>query len=128
MGDPSRMSPSPSADWGDGEIEPEPEQPERTELHDDTAIVETEAEHYIYAPPVDINGHEAGSGVVCAGRRVLEPYLERPDIGTFAIYVANLGGRRKKERTNDHITADVVVRNPAQVIVAQEVGQSSSTR
>ena len=55
------------------------------------------------------------------GRRVQNPYKDREDIGSYGIYVGNWSGRRKKQVVNDHIAADLVARNPAQILLAQEV-------
>ena len=50
-----------------------------------------------------------------------EPYKERQDVGSWGVYVANWGGRRKEQALNNHIASDLVARSPAQIVLAQEV-------
>ena len=84
---------------------------------------ETNEVHIITEPPISIHGSGAGSsGVFSGGREVLMPYLARDDVGSFGIYVGNWSGRRKKQVVNDHIAADLIARNAAQIMIAQEVG------
>ena len=63
----------------------------------------------------------ATRAVYTGGRLVLMPYLEREDVGTYGIYVGNWSGRRKLQIVNDHLGADLIARNAAQVLIAQEV-------
>ena len=84
--------------------------------------LETQEIHIITEPPIPIHGRGAGSsGVFSGGREVVMPYLARDDVGSFGIYVGNWSGRRRKQVVNDHIAADVIARNAAQIMLAQEV-------
>ena len=69
------------------------------------------------------SGGEASTStaVYSHGRVVHNPYSHRDDVGAYGIYVGNWSGRRKLQVVNNHIAADLVARNPAQVILAQEV-------
>jgi hypothetical protein len=58
------------------------------------------------------------------GRIVKQPYRRRPDIGSFGLYAGNWGGRSRMDLVNTHLYHDLVLRNPAQVLVAQEVDEA----
>ena len=95
---------------------------ERNDLREDTGLVESNAIRV--RQDVDTHGGGAtGSGVFCDGRKVIAPYRSRDDIGHFGIYLGNWSGRRKLQVINDHIGADLIARNAAQVMMAQEVDQ-----
>ena len=81
---------------------------------------ETQSVHSIHDAPDPIRGC-GGSGVYSRGREVQEPYKERQDVGAWAVYVANWGGRRKERALNNHSASDLVARSPAQIVLAQEV-------
>jgi hypothetical protein len=58
-----------------------------------------------------------GSG----GRRVAKPLNSRTDIGSYGLYQGNWSGRRRYLNVRQHIMHDLILRNPAQVLCAQEV-------
>ena len=89
------------------------------ELVPDSGIFETDAEHTVLDAAVDTHGR--GGRVTCGGRVVHQPYDRRDDMGFFGIYMGNLSGHRRLKLVNDHIAADLIARNPAQVLIAQEV-------
>ena len=91
------------------------------ETRGDTELVESQGVRLHRPHDTHGGGGAASSGVYCHGREVVAPYLQRDDIGTFGVYVGNWSGRRKLTVINNHIAADLIVRNAAQVIVAQEV-------
>ena len=88
---------------------------------------ETQEIRTIAEPPIPIRGRGAGSsgagssGVFSGRREVISPYLSRDDVGSFGIYVGNWSGRRRRQVVNDHIAADLIARNAAQILIAQEV-------
>ena len=95
---------------------------EKNDLREDTGFVESNA--FRVSQDVDTHGGGAtGSGVWSDGREVIAPYRSRGDIGHFGIYLGNWSGRRKLRVINDHIGADLIARNAAQVMMAQEVDQ-----
>ena len=95
---------------------------ERNDLREDTGLVESNAIRV--RQDIDTHGGGAtGSGVFCDGREVIAPYRSRDDIGHFGLYLGNWSGRRKLQVINDHIGADLIARNAAQVMMAQEVDQ-----
>ena len=94
---------------------------ERTEMQEDSGVFETDAINVIYEAPVDTHGRGGRRVRGAGGRRVKKPYVDRDDIGSYGIYVGNWSGRRKEKLVNDHIAADLVARNPAQILLAQEV-------
>jgi hypothetical protein len=55
------------------------------------------------------------------GRPVKSPYVNRSDIGSFGLYVGNWGGPSRAALIEKHLYHDIILRNPAQVLVAQEV-------
>ena len=78
------------------------------------------------APPVTDThacGGASSSGVWCRGRLVHNPFPERDDVGRYGVYIGNWSGRRKLAVINNHIAADLIARNPAQILIAQEVDQ-----
>ena len=57
-----------------------------------------------------------------AGGRVVQvPLRDREDSGTWGMYCGNWGGHRKLIAAQQHIFQDLIARNPAQVLAAQEV-------
>ena len=54
-------------------------------------------------------------------REVLEPFLERDDVGKYAVYQGNWGGHKSMVAVNEHILYDLVVNCKCQVVCAQEV-------
>ena len=59
----------------------------------------------------------AGMGI----REVQEPFLERDDVGKYAVYQGNWGGHKKIVAVNESIRYDLVVNCKCQVVCAQEV-------
>ena len=55
------------------------------------------------------------------GRVVKAPYIQRRDIGSFGLYAGNWGGPSRAALITEHLYHDIILRNPAQVLVAQEV-------
>ena len=55
------------------------------------------------------------------GREVLDPFLQRDDVGKYAVYQGNWGGRKRMEQVNNHLLYDIVVDCKCQVVCAQEV-------
>jgi hypothetical protein len=53
------------------------------------------------------------------GRLVKEPYMYRSDIGSFGLYMGNWGGPSRAALIEQHLYHDIILRNPAQVLVAQ---------
>ena len=95
---------------------------ERSDLLEDSGRCETQEVREVQKAPVDTHGRGAAfSGVYSGGRRVQSPYSERQDVGGFGIYVGNWSGRRKMQLINDHLGADLIARNAAQILIAQEV-------
>ena len=94
---------------------------EVSEMQPDSGIFETDAIQTVNPAPIDT--HDCGvrrqKGV--GGRIVQQPYLDRDDVGAYGIYVGNWSGRRRLQYVNNHIAADLIARNPAQVLLAQEV-------
>ena len=90
----SAMSSAASVDYGTGSETEEapPKQQDREEWHDHTSICESDAQHVVNVPPVDIRGRGEGSGVYCDGRLVHQPYNGRSDIGTYGVYFGNWSG------------------------------------
>ena len=85
---------------------------------------ETNADRQVHSPrperesssdPEEVTGY--------GGRIVRQPYLRRRDIGSFGLYVGNWGGRSRMDLVNTHLYHDLVLRNPAQVLAAQEVDE-----
>ena len=83
-------------------------------------------------PPVAIHlkprdGVRSQAAPVAAGRDksrfVHTPHGSRDDIGSFGVYQGNWGGRRKSVSLRNHIIDDIVVKNPAHILCAQEVDQ-----
>ena len=72
------------------------------------------------APPV---GGSASGDVARGiyGRVVREPYLARDDVGSYGLYVGNWGGNSSITVIRHHIWRDLILRCPAQILVAQEV-------
>ena len=99
----------------------------RHELQEDLPVFETDAGEARHEPLVPIRG-DGGGGVRSGSRHVQAPYLERDDVGTFAIYIGNWSGHRREELTWNHIRADLIARNPAQVLLAQEVNMAFHRR
>ena len=56
-----------------------------------------------------------------SSRTINEPFRTRGDVGSFAVYQGNWGGRRSLELLRDHIFSDIVLRCPANILCAQEV-------
>ena len=80
-------------------------------------------------PPVAIHlkprdGVRSQAAPVAAGRDksrfVHTPHGSRDDIGSFGVYQGNWGGRRKSVSLRNHIIDDIVVKNPAHILCAQE--------
>ena len=102
-----------------------------TQVGDDEASLAVERETLAYSwiePPstelvpeehtkVTANDDIRGSG----GRRVAVPQNSRTDIGSFGFYQGNWSGRRRAHHLRQHIMQDLILRNPAQVLCAQEV-------
>ena len=103
------------------------------ELIPDSGHCETQEVSEVNVAPLDVSappvtdtrgcGEASSSGVWCRGRLVQHPYLQRDDVGSYGVYVGNWSGRRKLAVINDHIAADLIARNPAQILIAQEVDQ-----
>ena len=115
MGDPA-SSPASSLDE-DSEHEG------RDELVPDSGHCETQEVREVRVAPLDTHGcgGASSSGVWCRGRMVQSPHAQRDDVGCYGVYVGNWSGRRKLAVINDHIGADLIARNPAQILIAQEV-------
>ena len=97
---------------------------EPSDLRPDSGLVETQEIRIVNEPPIPIRGGgAASSGVFCGAREVLAPYLQRDDVGSVGVYIGNWSGRRRKQVINDHIAADLIARNAAQIMMAQEVDQ-----
>jgi len=83
---------------------------------------ETNADRQVHSPRLEA---EIGSDLEVitghGGRIVKRPYRRRNDIGSFGLYAGNWGGRSRMDLVNTHLYHDLVLRNPAQVLVAQEV-------
>ena len=95
---------------------------EPSDLRPDSGLRETQEIRIVKKPPIPIRGGgAASSGVFCGAREVLAPYLQRDDVGSVGVYIGNWSGRRKKQVINDHIAADLIARNAAQIMMAQEV-------
>ena len=111
---------------------------ERGEEVEDTMAQETQEIHDVQPAPIDVTatavqeeeqpaeeitrgGGGSGSGVFSGKREVKAPFQNRDDIRSYGIYLGNWSGRRNSQTVNDHIAADLVARNPAQVLMAQEV-------
>ena len=105
----------------------------REEMVPDSGHCETQEVREVQVAPLDVAappvtdthgcGGASSSGVWCRGRLVQNPYLLREDVGSYGVYVGNWSGRRKLAVINDHIAADLIARNPAQILIAQEVDQ-----
>ena len=97
-----------------------------SELQPDSGVYETDAIQVVNPAPIDTHDCGVKKKVVrgADGRIVKEPYLDRDDIGSYGVYVGNWSGRRKLQVVNNHIAADLIARNPAQVLLAQEVDRT----
>ena len=86
---------------------------EDTEVVDDSPVTDAAPE----APEEE--DEAAGTSAASAGAQA-DAHRELVD-GSAGIYVGNWSGRRKKEKCNRHIYADLIVRNPAQILLCLEV-------
>ena len=93
---------------------------------------ETQECHYIFPPMPRPSTHVDGdpapkakakaAPTTGAGGRVVQmPMRDRDDVGTWGMYCGNWGGHRKMAAARQHLFQDLISRNPAQVLVAQEV-------
>ena len=94
---------------------------EEYDWKEDTNVFETQEVVIENPMPVCIHIRGAPRDQCAAGRKVVDAYLDRMDVGCYGIYVGSWSGRCKLQVVSDHIAADVCVRNPAQVLIAQEV-------
>ena len=118
---PNANNPAPTVDKDDNSsLDEDPEHAPRKDEQEDMKVYETDAIHQINEAPADIHGG-GDPRVRSGGRIVQEPYDERDDVGAYGIYVGNWSGRRRTEAVNNHLAADLIARNPAQVVIAQEV-------
>ena len=96
---------------------------------EDSGHCETREIRSVNKAPLDVFpdthgcGEASSSGVWCRGRMVHNPFRARDDVGGYGVYVGNWSGRRKLAVINDHIAADLIARNPAQILIAQEVDE-----
>ena len=91
---------------------------------------ETQECHFTF-PSTHVDGEAASTQPQAAqpkaptlgagGRVVRVPCRERDDSGTFGLYCGNWGGHRKMVAAQQHLFQDLIGRNPAQVLAAQEV-------
>ena len=85
---------------------------------------ESNADRQVHSPrPAAESSSDAEFVTGYGGRIVKRPYLRRKDIGSFGLYAGNWGGRSRMDLVNTHLYHDLVLRNPAQVLVAQEVDE-----
>ena len=102
---------------------------ERRDGHEDSGHCETQEVREVNEAPLPVTDtHGCGgawsSGVWCRGRMVQSPFLQRDDVGGYGVYIGNWSGKRRMAVINDHIAADLIARNPAQILIAQEVDQT----
>lgn len=135
--DPTGVPPTADADAASSLAEDSVHEADKGEEALDTNVFETQSVHEVTEAPVDVTalqlaiipggGGTHGGGAqpsTYAGQRLVQaPYSQREDVRGFGIYIGNWSGRRKQQIVNDHIAADLIVRNPAQVLLAQEVDE-----
>ena len=107
--------------------------PSTSSLDNDTEIGSAAATDYetnevreVFSPRatdnVDVDGDTTVTGY--GGRLVKEPYMHRRDVGSFGLYMGNWGGPSRAALIEQHLYHDIILRNPAQVLVAQEVDEA----
>ena len=108
-----------TADWeASSSLAEDPFLHDRTDMHQDMDVFETDALHGTHLAPIDTHGDGAVRKKQLRGhdgRIVLFPYRGRLGIGTYGIYVGNWSGRRRLSWVN------VVARCPAQIMLPQQV-------
>ena len=84
---------------------------------------ESNAEKKVFSPRGDAENDNKEEDIILGweGRRVRCPYVQRTDIGSFGLYVGSWGGPSRSNLIEQHLYHDLILRNPAQVLVAQEV-------
>ena len=70
-------------------------------------------------PPVAASAPAAAGS--SSSRTIHQPFRDRMDKGTFAVYQGNWSGRRKEQWLREHIYTDIVLECPASIVCAQEV-------
>ena len=86
---------------------------------------ETIAQKQVFSPRAEAEDDDTAEGTILGwGDRVVKsPYVRRSDIGSFGLYAGNWGGPSRAALIEQHIYHDLILRNPAQVLVAQEVDE-----
>ena len=104
--------------------------PSTSSLDNDTELgsaeaedCETNADRQVFSPRArDEDDVEGDTTILGWGGRVVKaPYVQRRDIGSFGLYAGNWGGPSRANLITQHLYHDIILRNPAQVLVAQEV-------